>query len=250
MTASVDIIRCGDSRKMRGVPSDSVHLIVTSPPYNVGKAYDGYRDRRSFKKYELMLQEVWKECLRVLCPGGRLAVNVANTNRTPYIPLNSIITSQLLDLGMLMRGEIIWNKGPSVGVSTAWGSFARPTNPVLRDVHEYITVFSKAAYSLNGDGNSNGSGISNADFVKWTRSIWEIPTVSAKRAGHPAPFPEELPRRLILLYTRRGDTVLDPFVGSGTTALAALSLGRHYVGFDISARYCALARRRLAQVKP
>ncbi|MCL4367803.1 MAG: site-specific DNA-methyltransferase [Actinobacteria bacterium] len=239
----VDMIYCADSRHMRDVDDASVQLIVTSPPYNVGKAYEGYRDRREFKQYERLLLAVWKECIRVLCPGGRIAVNVANTNRTPYVPLNSIITDQLTDLGLLMRGEVIWNKGPSVGVSTAWGSFAAATNPVLRDVHEYIMIFSKGSYAIARNGN--GSGIENIDFVKWTQSVWDFPTESARRVGHPAPFPIELPRRLILLYSHIGDTVLDPFMGSGTTAVAAKEQDRHFIGYDVSRTYCTQARGRV-----
>ncbi|MGQ9584858.1 MAG: DNA-methyltransferase [Anaerolineae bacterium] len=240
-------IVCADSRDMREVADESVQLVVTSPPYNVSKGYAGYRDRRPLHEYLDFLDAVWQECHRVLCRGGRMAVNVANTDRTPYIPLSALITTRLLDLGFLMRGEIIWDKGASVGVSTAWGSFARPTNPVLRDVHEYILVFCKEDWRL--PGREEGSGIQNQDFVDWTRSIWQIPTESASRVGHPAPFPEELPRRLILLYTSRGDTVLDPFLGSGTTAVAAARLGRRYVGYDVSPEYCELARRRLGAIQ-
>lgn len=241
------LIVCGDSRDMREVPDGSVQLIVTSPPYNVSKEYLGYRDALPLEQYLDFLDEVWRECGRVLCRGGRIAINVANTDRTPYVPLSALITVRMLRLGFLMRGEIIWDKGPSVGVSTAWGSFARPTNPVLRDVHEYILVFCKEDWRL--PAREGGSGIRNQDFVDWTRSIWQFPTENATRVGHPAPFPEELPRRLILLYTSRGDTVLDPFLGSGTTALAAARLGRRFVGYDISEAYCALARQRLSAMQ-
>lgn len=242
-----DIIYCKDSRNMSEVDDGSIQLIVTSPPYNVGKEYDNYHDQQDLETYLALLNEVWKECIRVLCKGGRIAINIANINRTPYIPLNAYITRQMVDLGMLMRGEIIWDKGASVGVSTAWGSFARASNPVLRDLHEYIMVFSKESFALESERNN--SGISNKDFVNWTRSIWEFPTESAARVGHPSPFPEELPRRLILLYTNEGDLVLDPFIGSGTTATAAKKLARHYIGYDISERYCQIARERIDSLK-
>lgn len=239
----LDVIYCGDARHMDEVDDASVHLIVTSPPYNVDKDYTHYDDRRSLDEYLEMLEAVWRECYRVLVWGGRIAINVANTNRRPYLPLNSFITQQILRLGFLMRGEIIWDKGASVGTSTAWGSFGRASNPVLRDVHEYIMVFCKEQFHLTSTGRY--SGISNQDFVEWTKSIWRFPTENAARLGHPAPFPEELPRRLILLYTNVEDVVLDPFMGSGTTAVAAKKLRRHYIGYELSPEYCRLAEQRL-----
>src|SRR3990172_5334497 len=244
----LDVIHCKDARRMEEVEDGSVQLVVTSPPYNVGKPYESPvqngRHLENLEEYLVFLKDVWEECVRVLCHGGRLAVNVASTWRQPYIPLHSHITMQLLELGLLMRGEIIWDKGASVGVSTAWGSFARASNPTLRDVHEYVLVFSKGSLKLESGGRN--SGISNSDFVEWTKSIWRFSTESPQRVKHPAPFPEELPRRLILLYTNQGDLVLDPFMGSGTTALAASREGRRYVGYDNDAAYCLAARQRLS----
>jgi len=127
-------------------------------------------------------------------------------------------------------------------VSTAWGSFARASNPVLRDVHEYITIWSKERFDLPSS-RGRMSGIANQDFVRWTRSIWRFSTET--KVDHPAPFSVELPRRLILLYTSPGDMVLDPFMGSGSTALAARREGRRCIGYEISAEYCELAKVRL-----
>lgn len=242
----LDVIHCGDSRHMAEVEEGSVQLIVTSPPYNVGKPYDAHDDALPLEDYLAFLNEVWRECRRVLCKGGRIAINIANTGRQAYIPLHALIAYEMLKLGFLMRGEIIWDKGASVGVSTAWGSFGRASNPVLRDVHEYILIFCKDSFQLEASSGQR-SGITSQEFVDWTRSIWRFPTENASRIGHPAPFPEELPRRLILLYTNEEDLVLDPFVGSGTTALAARKLRRHYIGYDISEDYCRLARQRLSQ---
>ncbi|MCL4534685.1 MAG: site-specific DNA-methyltransferase [Bacteroidetes bacterium] len=237
-----NIIYCQDARRMGEVDDGSVHLIVTSPPYNVGKPYLDHSDTMSMDEYLAFLLEVWQECRRVLCKGGRIAVNVASTGRQPYVPLHSFITQQLLALGLQMRGEIIWDKGASVGTSTAWGSFARASNPTLRDIHEYILVFSKDSPRLEMTCGES-SGIANQDFVDWTRSIWRFRTEAG--STHPAPFPEELPRRLILLYTNYNDIVLDPFIGSGTTAVAARRLDRRYVGYEISPQYCAIAGERL-----
>ncbi len=252
---------------MREVDDGSVQLIVTSPPYNVGVEYLQHQDAMVLEEYFAFLNTVWKECVRVLCRGGRIAVNVANTGRKPYVPLNAYIARQLIDLGLLMRGEIIWHKGASAGISTAWGSFARASNPTLRDVHEYILVFCKESWRLE-ETRGAASGIENLEFVEWTKSVWHEPqdeiadsqrslwqfdTQSKRRNGsdnHPTPFPLDLPLRLILLYSNIGDVVLDPFMGSGTTALASKITQRHYVGYEISQEYCALAERRLAAFEP
>ena len=151
----------------------------------------------------------------------------------------------MLAIGYQMRGEIIWNKASSAGISTAWGSWLSAANPVLRDVHEYILVFSKGSFSRKGQGKE--SSICKADFLEWTKSVWTFPPVSAKRIGHPAPFPETLPHRLIQLYTFIGDVVLDPFCGSGTTCLSAVKSGRHYIGYDIEEDYIRLATERIQQ---
>lgn len=247
----LDVIYCKDARHMEEVEDGSVHLVVTSPPYNVGKPYENPvengRHLDNLGEYLDFLMAVWQECVRALCDGGRMAVNVASTWRQPYVPLHSYITTQLMGLGLIMRGEIIWDKGASVGVSTAWGSFARASNPTLRDVHEYILVFSKGSLKLDSAGKS--SGIANRDFVEWTRSIWRFPTESSRRVKHPAAFPEELPRRLILLYTNAGDVVLDPFAGSGSTAAASMKEGRRYIGYETEPGYCLAAQQRLAGVQ-
>ena len=236
----LDHIIMGDSRNMDKIPDESVHLMITSPPYNVTKDYD---DDLSLSEYLMLLESVYKETWRVLVPGGRAAINIANVGRKPYIPLHAYIIEIMHKIGFHMRGEIIWNKSASAGVSTAWGSFASASNPCLRDVHEYILVFSKLTNKLEKGDKENS--INKEDFIQWTKSIWTFPAVSAKKIGHPAPFPEELPRRLIEFYSYKGDIVLDPFIGSGTTAIAAIKLKRHFIGYDISKEYVKLARERI-----
>jgi modification methylase len=238
----LDKIYCADSNNMKEVKDNSVQLIVTSPPYNVQKPYENHSDNMPLEEYLKMLNGVWKECKRVLCDGGRICVNIANTWRNPYLPLHSYIIQQLVDLGFLMRGEIIWDKGASVGTSTAWGSWKSPSNPTLRDVHEYIMIFSKSSFGVS---NNRENDLTKEEFLEFTKSIWAFPTISAKKIGHPAPFPEELPRRIIKLYTFPNDVVLDPFMGAGTTAIAAKKLKRHYIGYDISKEYCKLAEKRI-----
>ena len=237
----VDVIHCADARDMHHLPNDSVHLMITSPPYNVGKDYD---DDLSRDEYGNLLLEVMQETYRVLVEGGRACVNIANVGRTPYIPLHVDIMDIARICGFQMRGEIIWDKGASAGSSCAWGSWRSASNPVLRDVHEYILVFSKGEYKRRVTGENT---IERDQFLEYTKSIWRFPSASARKANHPAPFPLELPLRLINLYSFKGDVVLDPFMGSGTTAEASVQEGRRYVGYEINPVYVEYARGRVGQ---
>jgi len=235
------------SECMDEVEAESIQLIVTSPPYNVGKDYASYDDKKELQDYLKFLMTVWRECKKKLCKGGRIAVNIADTWRNPYIPLHCHITEQFLDLGFLMRGVIYWDKGASVGVSTAWGSWRSASNPTLRDVGEYIMVFSKDDFRLVND--SKISTITPEQFTTYTKSLWSFPTTSPEKEGHPAPFPEELPKRLILLYTFLGDKVLDPFLGSGTTCKVAKALGRRSVGYEIDENYRPTIEAKIGKVE-
>jgi len=228
------------SEDMGELPDHSIHLMVTSPPYNVSKEYD---QDLTLDEYRDLLRQVFRETYRVLVTGGRACVNIANLGRKPYLPLHACVIEDMLEIGFLMRGEIIWNKASSASPSTAWGSWLSASNPVLRDVHEYILVFSKDSFSRSR--HERESTIIKDDFLTWTKSVWDFPAVSARQVGHPAPFPEELPRRLIELYTFLDDVVLDPFCGSGTTCLAALKAKRHYIGYEINPEYLRLANERL-----
>jgi site-specific DNA-methyltransferase (adenine-specific) len=239
----VDRIFSHSSEAMRELPDSSVHLMITSPPYNAGKEYD---EDLTLEEYRGLLRRVFTETYRVLVSGGRACINVANLGRKPYLPLHAYLIEDLLALGFLMRGEIIWNKASSASPSTAWGSWRSAANPVLRDVHEYILIFSKETFSRRTSGRK--STIRREAFLEWTKSVWTFPAATARKVGHPAPFPEELPRRLIELYTFQGDLVLDPFCGSGTTCLAAARLGRRYVGYEIDGGYIRLAEKRLREL--
>ncbi len=239
--AALNQVLCKSSEAMDELPDCSIHLMVTSPPYNAQKEYD---EDLNLDEYLALLGRVWAETFRVLVTGGRACVNIANLGRKPYIPIHAYIVEQMLEIGYLMRGEIIWNKASSASPSTAWGSWQSASNPVLRDVHEYILVFSKGSFGREREGRD--STISREEFLEWTKSVWTFPAVSAKKVGHPAPFPEELPQRLIQLFTFKGDVVLDPFAGSGTTCVAALKADRDFVGYDTSEAYVALAKDRIA----
>ena len=237
----LDKIFCKSSEMMEELPDNSVHLMVTSPPYNVGKEYD---EDFTLDEYLGFLKRIWMEVYRILVPGGRACINIANLGRKPYIPLHTFIVSDMLDLGFLMRGEIIWNKASSSSPSTAWGSWLSATNPTLRDIHEYILVFSKDIFGRKNT-NKRKNTISKKEFLEFTKSVWTFPAESARKLGHPAPFPIELPYRLIQLYTFEREIVLDPFMGSGQSAIAAIKAKRHYIGYDINKEYIKLAERRI-----
>ena len=244
-----NIIIHGDAQDMSQIPDNSVHLMVTSPPYNVTKEY--YEDL-TFSEYLNLLGNVFSEVYRVLTPGGRAVVNIANVGRKPYIPLASHVNVLMHEIGFLMRGEVIWDKSASAGVSTAWGSFQSASNPCLRDIHEYLLIFSKGQFKLDRTSDEKEDGrvdtIDKQEFIDWTKSIWSFPTASAKKIGHPAPFPVELPRRCIEFFTFHGDVVLDPFMGSGSTAVAAKTSGRNYICFDIESDYIKLAEQRISAI--
>ena len=231
---------CHSAEQMGELPSTSIALVVTSPPYHVGKSYD---TDESFEEHLALLERVFAECHRVLQPGGRAVVNVANLGRRPYVPFAHVLMARLVEMGFLMRGEVIWVKAKAAGGSCAWGSWRSPANPVLRDVHEYCLCFSKGRFDRVVQGVAD---ISSEEFCAATLSVWEIPAEHASRVGHPAPFPVELVRRFVCLYTYRDEWVLDPFMGSGTAAVAAVTTGRKWVGYEVDPAYCALTRRRVA----
>ena len=254
-----DTIFCGDARDMSVVADNSIALVVTSPPYFAGKEYEAVLGEggvpASYVEYLEMLRDVFSECRRVLEPGGRMAVNVANLGRKPYRSLSSDVIRILQDdLGLLLRAEIIWQKAKGASGSIAVGSYMSASNPVLRDISERVIVACKGRFdraiprkAREKEGLPFENTTTKEEFLAATLDVWEMRPESARRIGHPAPFPVELPERLIHLYTYLNDVILDPFVGSGTTAVAAVRTGRHYVGYDTDANYVALAKARVAE---
>lgn len=258
---AIDEIFCADARHMDEVKDASVALVVTSPPYFAGKAYEEALGEGSipgtYIEFLQMLEDVFAECVRTLEPGGRIAVNVANLGRKPYRSLSSDVTAILQDrLRLLLRGEVVWAKARGAGGSCAWGSFRSPANPVLRDLTERVIIASKGRFDraikppIRAKRGLPHVSTSGADeFMEATTDVWEIPSERASRVGHPAPFPVELPERLIHAHTYVGDLVLDPFMGAGSTAVAAVRTGRHYVGYDLDQHYVDDARARVAKVQ-
>jgi len=240
-------VYCGSSEDMKEVPDNSVALAFTSPPYNVGKDYD---DDMTLEGYLELIRNVGRDVYRVLRPGGRYVINVANLGRKPYIPIHTFFWDIHIECGFLPMGEIVWQKGKGANSSTAWGSWLSSKAPRLRDIHEYLLVLAKQDYSRPDKGESD---IAKEEFMSSTLSVWEVPPESARRVGHPAPFPVALAARVIRLYSYRGDVVLDPFVGSGSTCVAAAINGRHFIGYDIAQEYVDLSWKRLreeAQIEP
>lgn len=251
---------CGDARHMDTVADGSVALVVTSPPYFAGKQYEEELEREgvpgSYLEYLTLLADVFAECVRKLEPGGRIAVNVANLGRKPYRSLSADVIRILeSDLGLLLRGEVLWRKAEGASSSCAWGSYRSPTNPVLRDVSERVVIASKGRFDralppkVRAErGLPHRATLSTDDFLELTLDVWTLPPESARRVGHPAPFPVELPEKLIRLYTFADDLVLDPLMGSGSTMVAAARTGRRYVGYDLDPTYVEIAEQRVAEV--
>jgi DNA modification methylase len=232
-------IYCQSAEAMTQVPDGTVGLTFTSPPYNAGKEYDANLDLASYLQ---LIERVGREVYRVLQPGGRYVINVANLGRKPYIPMHAYFHAIHARLGFLPMGEIIWKKGQGMSNNCAWGSWRSARRPVLRDLHEYLLVFAKEQYARPDRGISTLTG---PEFMAATLSVWEIQPASARKVGHPAPFPVELADRVIRLFSYAGDVVLDPFVGSGSTCVAARQSGRDWVGYEIEPSYCELADRNL-----
>jgi len=237
-------IICGDALETLRLFSDcSVHLAITSPPYNLDKPYSNHNDLMEYGQYLDWMRQVWKETKRILVTGGRLCINIGENKRQNITyPTYSAFIQQCVDLRMLYRGTVIWNKH-SAAKHCAWGSWNSCSNPHIVPRHEYIIVFSKGDWKL--EGGSKNCDLDKDEFMKFTRSIWVFAPESRKKIGHPAPFPEELPYRLIKFYSYKENVVLDMFAGSGTTGVVAKRLGRNFILVDNSMEYCKMAATRL-----
>jgi len=228
---------------LKDIPNDSIHLIITSPPYNLNISYQNHSDELPYNDYLKWMSEVWKKCNDVLVQGGRLCINIGENKRQNIsYPTYSAFIQQCVDINMLYRGTIIWNKN-SAAKHTAWGSWNSSSNPHIVPRHEYIIIFSKGDYKLIG--KKENCDLKPDEFMEYTRSVWSFGTESKTKIGHPAPFPLELPKRLIKFYSFKEQIILDPFAGSGTVGLAASLLERKYILIDNSKEYCLLAENRI-----
>ena len=236
----------GDVLEVLGkIPDNTVHLAITSPPYNVGKDYDSHNDKMNYGEYLTWLNKVWVETNRILVPGGRFCLNIAPTGIKDFVPIHQDFTTQLRKIGMTFRTEIIWYKQTMLK-RTAWGSFKSPSNPHIVPSWEYVLIFSKGQNKL--EGNPEDADITKEEFMKFSDGMWYIPP-ETQRNGHPAPFPEELIYRLIKFYSYKGNTILDMFGGTGTVAVVAKKTGRNFIHIDVSKEYCKVAAKRLLSAK-
>nr|WP_320162457.1 site-specific DNA-methyltransferase [uncultured Methanoregula sp.] len=242
-------IICGDAQTtLSQIPDESIDLIITSPPYNFGHAYAGdpHDDTHEWNAYFEDLLGVWRECDRVLKPGGRIAVNVQPLF-SDYIPTHHIISRQLAALGLLWKAEFLWEKNNYNAKFTAWGSWKSPSMPYIKYTWEFIEVFDKMTHKKAG--KRENIDITAEEFKEWVMGRWSFPPETRmKDYHHPAMFPEELPRRLMKLFSYKNDIVLDPFNGAGTTTLVAWKYGRRFIGIDNSRQYCDMAITRIGSV--
>jgi DNA modification methylase len=242
----VNRIICGDAQEVLArIPNGSIDLIITSPPYNFGHTYaqDPHDDTHEWNEYFEKLLFVWTECERVLKPGGRIAVNVQPLF-SDYVPTHHIISRQLARLGLLWKAEFLWEKNNYNAKYTAWGSWKSPSMPYIKYTWEFIEVFDKETHKKTG--RREDIDITGDEFKEWVLGKWTFPPETRmKDYDHPAMFPEELPRRLMKLFSYKNDIILDPFNGAGTTSLVARKQGRRFIGIDVSEQYCDMALKRV-----
>jgi len=247
----------GDSRKMKEVPDESVHLIITSPPYWQLKDYGderqiGFHD--SYEEYINNLNLVWKECHRVLHKGCRLCINIGDQfarsvyyGRYKVIPIRTEIIKFCESVGFDYMGAIIWQKVTTThttGGATVMGSFPYPRNGILKLDYEFILIFKKYGTSprVNKEVKEQ-SKLTQEEWNQYFSGHWNFP--GEKQDKHLAMFPEELPRRLIKMFSFIGDIILDPFLGSGTTSLAAKNLNRNSIGYEINENFLPVIKEKL-----
>lgn len=234
-----------DILKITAIPENSIDLIVTSPPYNVDIHYSLHSDDLTYEDYLEFTKKWIKKCYSLAKDDGRFCLNIPlDKNKGGQQSVGADITKIAKDVGWKYHSTIIWNEG-NISRRTAWGSFMSAAAPyVIAPVEIIVVLYKKNWKKTSGSGKSD---ITKTEFMQWTNGVWSFSGESKKRVGHPAPFPVELPRRCIKLFSFVGDTVLDPFLGSGTTLIASYLNNRKGIGVEIDKEYCDLAIKRLQQ---
>ncbi len=240
----INKIICGDSEKvLKDLPDNSIDLIFTSPPYNFGLDYESGQDDKFWENYFNKLFRIFDECIRVLKYGGRIIVNIQPLF-SDYIPSHHIISNYFINKKLIWKGEILWEKNNYNCKYTAWGSWKSPSNPYLKYTWEFLEIFCKG--TLKKEGKKENIDIEAEEFKQWVIAKWSVaPERDMKKWNHPAMFPEKLVERVLKLFSFKGDIILDPFNGVGTTTAVAKRLGRKYLGIDISQEYCTVAEKRI-----
>lgn len=234
-----------DATRLEFIDPETVDLVVTSPPYNLDISYNGYRDDLPYERYLRWVGRWASELLRVARPGGRACINIPlDSNKGGKRAVYADYVRAFVEAGWRYHTTVVWNER-NISRRTAWGSWRSPAAPFVTAPVEMVPVFYKGEWRRRRDGRT--TDITRDEFLSWTLGSWDFPGENPARVGHPAPFPEELPTRLIKLFAFVEDTVLDPFLGSGTTCLAARKLGRRSIGVEIDPGYCALAADRCRQ---
>ena len=237
-------IVCGDSLVvLQNLPDNCIDLVLTSPPYNFGLEYEGSDDDHNWDEYFAKLFGILDECIRVLKYGGRLIINVQPLF-SDYIPSHHLISQHCMKRKMIWKGEVLWEKNNYNCKYTAWGSWKSPSNPYLKYTWEFVEIFCKG--EMKKSGEKDNIDISADEFKEWVVAKWSMaPEKKMKQYNHPAMFPEKLVERVLKLFSYQNDVILDPFNGAGTTTAVAHRLGRIFLGFDTSEKYCETARQRL-----
>ncbi len=232
-----------DILKTNSINENSIDLIVTSPPYNVDIQYNSHNDRMTYEDYLSFIKAWLARCYKLLKDDGRFCLNIPlDKNKGGQQSVCADITTIAKNVGWRYHSTIVWNEG-NISRRTAWGSWLSASAPyVIAPVEVIVILYKKNWKKTSG---SQKSDISKQEFMEWTNGVWNFTGESKKRVGHPTPFPIELPRRCIKLFSFVGDTVLDPFLGSGTTLIASFLNNRKGIGVDIDKRYCDLAVKRL-----